>query len=237
MEQEIKLQYKVKDIFKETPDVSTLFLENPKGEMPPYKAGQYIVAYFPDTAASQGKAYTMSSAPSEKKFAISVKAMGGFSNRLCALTPGDEFTASQPYGYFYSESQDAPLVLIAAGIGVTPFRSMIVDAVGKNPSREIALFYSNRTLADIAFKKEFDDLAALHPRFRVHHFITRERTALPGVVHDRISGEKIMGEISGMADADFLICGSVAFVRDIWRDLRARGVSEDAICTEAFFSH
>lgn len=236
MERENKVQYRVVDILKETANISTLILDNAEFGIPSYKAGQYITVYFPDTNAFQGKAYTISSAPSEKKFSITVKAMGNFSNRLYEMKRGDAITASLPYGYFYSESSDTPLVMVAAGIGITPFRSMIIDAAAQNPSRKLVLFYSNRTIADIAFKKELDELVASRLQCKVHHFITREQVTLPEVTYARIDGKRIVDVFSDKA-AEFFICGSIGFTRDIWRGLRARGISEEVLYTEAFFSH
>ncbi|MFA6158802.1 MAG: FAD-binding oxidoreductase [Candidatus Paceibacterota bacterium] len=237
MKQETRLRYRVVRVTKETEDVSTLDLEIPEGELPAYTPGQYLTVYFPESGTPEGKAYTISSAPSEKRFSLSVKAMGEFSHRLVSMRPGDTVTASLPYGYFYSESQDAPLVMIAGGIGVSPFRSMIVDIMGKNPARRLLLLYSGRTLSSMAFKGTFDELSRRNPTFQVRFFVTREEPVTPDVSVGRINGRRILEVAGDTAQAEFLICGSIPFARDLWRELKSLGVPEENMYTEAFFSH
>jgi len=64
--------------------------------------------------------------------------------------------------------------MLAAGIGVAPFRSVILENLKKNPARRIVLLYSSRTMQNIVFRRELEELAAKHEAFEVHHFITRE---------------------------------------------------------------
>ncbi len=241
MEQENKQKYIVYNKINETHDVCTLHLISPHADVPRYIPGQFITVYFPELNTPEGKAYSISSAPSEHMISISVKTMGEFSRRLHTLEAGDTITASLPYGYFYSESVNTPLVLIAGGIGIAPFRSQIIDSVQNSPQRKISLFYSVRELSDIIFKKEFDELSAVNKNFNVYYFITRDRNVqknntLHNIYTERISSEKILKNIQNTTETEFLLCGSVSFTRDIWRDLKTHGVSDNQILTEAFFS-
>jgi CDP-4-dehydro-6-deoxyglucose reductase len=222
-------------VAQETPRVTTLMLTKEDGTIPPYVAGQYLTIYRPEGGAD-GKAYTVSSAPCERRLAISVKAVGAFSNRLAALRPGDVIAGSLPYGYFYSESRDTPLVMLASGIGVTPFRSMIVESAVRNPTRPLTLFYGARTLAEAAFKDEFDRIAGCVPAFRVCYFVTGEPAMGVDIFAGRMDAGRVLGLAPDSANREFLVCGSIAFVRDLWRGLRAHGVSEESLYTEAFFS-
>jgi ferredoxin-NADP reductase len=148
---------------------------------------------------------------------------------------GDIVHASLPYGYFYSESATSPLVLVAGGIGVAPFRGMIHESLYNNPSRAIVLFYSNKREEDIIFKSEFDDLARKFPKtFSVKYYVTQEKTHEP-IVFGRISVADIIRESCRLQDREYLLCGSIAFVRDFWRGLQEEGVPEETIYTEAFF--
>ncbi len=236
MQNEIKEQYVVLKKTAEAPGVFTLTLALARGGIPHFIAGQFITVYFPGSGVAEGKAYSMSSDPKESSISITVRAIGEFSNRLCALHPQDSITASLPYGYFSSEDNNSELVLIAAGIGITPFRSIIRDALGKNPIRKIALFYTSETMADIVFKNELDELQASHQNFVVHYFITRESNVRAGMTNRRMCVDDILAEAKHFDKTEFLICGAIAFVRDFWRGLHAGGVPADAIYTEAFFS-
>ncbi len=201
-----------------------------------YVPGQFLTIYLPELATPEGKAYSIASAPHEP-LRITVSARGEFSRHLCAMHVGDTLHASDPSGYFYSESKSSTLIMLAAGIGIAPFRSIILDALRNEPTRRLMLFYTNRTIADVVFRDELDALAATHPNFTVHHFITREDLLPAGITRGRMSAEAIIREVGDAADPEYFMCGSIEFVRDFWRGLKAAGIAEDRLYTEAFFGH
>jgi ferredoxin-NADP reductase len=235
MQKTDKKLYTVTGTVAEAPGVSTLQLAC-AGRAPSYIPGQFITVYLPELGTPEGKAYSISSAPGEP-LGITVSARGEFSRRLCALGPGDTFLASAPSGYFYSESATSTLVMLAAGIGIAPFRSVMLDAAKKNTARPLLLFYSNRTIADTVFDGMLGKLAAAHQSVGVNRFITREENLPVGVTRGRISAEAVLRAIGEAPDPEFFICGSISFVRDMWRGLKSAGISEDRLYTEAFFSH
>ncbi len=220
----------------ETQDTTTLELFPTNGVLRPFCAGQYLTIYFPELHTPEGKAYSISSSPTENVIRITVKSIGTFSKRLCSLNPGDILTASSPYGYFYSEEETKDLILIAGGIGVAPFRSMIIDSLLKNQTRKHILFYSVKTTKDLVFKNEFNFLEKTYSNFSIHHFITREQPVPEGMIAGRITGQKILDHTPTPTNSEFFICGSISFTRDMWKSLKSLGVSEDSIYTEAFFS-
>ena len=226
----------MKDKLVETAGVCTLKLVRDNGSIPSYVPGQCITVYFPESGTPEGKAYSISSAPWEDAMAITVRAMGEFSNRLCAMSPGDRITGSEPLGYFYSESSENPLVMLAGGTGIMPFRSMILDAAKSNPSRKLALFYSARTMADIIFGNAFDAAWSGLENFSVQYFVTREKDTPRPIIQGRMNADTIVRNVPHHAENEFLLCGSISFVRDMWRDLRDKGVPEEQLYTEAFFS-
>lgn len=227
--------YTVAKTAREALGITTLEITSADG-IPSYIPGQFITVYLPELGTPEGKAYSISSAPFEP-LSITISARGEFSRRLCSLQPGDTFTASAPSGYFYSESITSTLVMVAAGIGIAPFRSVMLDSVKRNPARRLMLFYSNRTMANVVFAKTLEQLAAANPTVEVHRFITREEALSPDVSGGRISAEAVVRMAGDAPDPEFFICGSISFVRDLWRGLRAAGIGEDRLYTEAFFSH
>ena len=244
MKEEIRKKYRVQEKVDEACSVCTLKLVlddgSKKEAVPAYRPGQFITIYFPELGTPEGKSYSISSAPHEQTLNITVKGIGLFSKKLCSLKVGDVIAGSLPYGYFYSENETTDLVMIAGGIGVAPFRSMILDTLHRTPQRKLVLFYSNRTCADIIFKKEFENIAAQHKNVKILPFVTREKTSDYSVVPNRISIADIIGnakKVSHIEGREFLLCGSIPFVRDFWKGLTHRGVSEEVIYTEAFFSH
>lgn len=230
-------KYIVREKVAEAPSVFTLKLSRIDNTIPEYFSGQFINVYFPELGISEGKAYSISSFPKEKTLNITVKEMGEFSNRLCSLKSGDAVNSSLPCGYFFSESNDTPLILIGAGIGIAPFRSIIFDVIDKNPKRSVSLFCSNRTQNDIVFFETLDEMSLKRNKLNVTHFITREEVISEEMKAGRIKINSIVESVKNVSNPEFLICGSIAFVRDIWRGLKESGIREEAMYTEAFFSH
>ncbi|MEX2013913.1 MAG: FAD-dependent oxidoreductase [Parcubacteria group bacterium] len=223
---------------EEGPNIVTLTVTCADGSMPVFTAGQYINIYFPELDTPEGKAYSISSAPHEPAFSITVRGIGEFSNRLCALSTGDTISASLPYGFFCPESGESDIVMLAAGIGITPFRSMIRDIAHHNPKRRIYLFHSIRTSSDAIFQKELTDLKDKLSHLSVSYFVTREsKSSIPAAFGRRVVADDILSQAVDVENTEFLMCGSIPFTRDMWRALRHAGVSEDRMYTEAFFSH
>ncbi len=217
---------------QETPTVTTLTLTLSSGDVPLYKAGQYITVYFGDSSAPRGKEYSISSAPAEQAFTISVKAAGEYSNRLCALQYGDTFIGSPPRGTFYSECDGTDLVMLAAGIGITPFRSIIFDAVQRTSTQELYLFYSNPTVQENLFIREFEMLTKRNPKFHLQTYVTRESLTTPVALVRRITQENILRTINNGIHSEFLISGTTSFVREQRIGLENAGFLHERIYTE-----
>lgn len=224
--------YVVRGKKRENYDTVTLSLALQDGTVPSFLSGQFISVYFPELDTPEGKSYSISSPPGEKTFSITVKGIGEFSNRLCQATPGDKILGSLPYGFFFGEEDELDLILIAGGIGVTPFRSTILDTRAHKPERRITLFQSARTATDLVFENEFGSLSTV----ATHYFVTKDSAPHRNATPRRIQPDDIIANCRPER-AEFFICGSIPFVRDIWRGLKERGVPEHRICTEAFFSH
>lgn len=213
-----KVIYKIINKKTESEDTFTISLELEEGGIPDFIAGQYINIYFDDLNTAEGKAYSISSAPSENKFDLTIKILGEFSNKLNDLKIGDRVKGTLPYGFFYSE-EESDLVLIAGGIGVTPFRSIIFQ----NKDKNITLFQSARFEEGLIFKDDFESVQGLN---YIKNISSKE---------GRFTFEKL--NLDSFKEKEFMVCGSISFVRDVWRILKENGIEQDQIYTEAFFSH
>lgn len=232
--QENNITYSVKEVIQETANVVTLKLVCDTA-LPSYKAGQFITVFFPETGHVEGKSYSISSAPHEKTLNITVKGIGVFSKKLMSKKVGETVTASLPYGYFYSESETSSLVIVTGGIGISPFRSMILDILTKNPERKIILLYANKTKETIIFKKEWDEVEKKFPgSFEVIYYITQEEVE-DDMKQGRIPVTDIVAVLQSLPDQEIFMCGSIAFVREYWKSLKEAGIPEEIIYTEAFF--
>ena len=227
---------------KELDSVTTIkFVLDKDSTTPTFIPGQYIDIYLEDKNTTEGKSYSISSSPEDSFLSITVKEMGQFSKYLSNLNVGDVIKASNPYGYFYSESDNTNLIFIVAGISITPIISMIRYLSKNNPKRKLNLFYSNSFENSILFKEEINEMVKNNSNIKVTHFITKEDVVHVGCVQGRITPSFIVKEIKNSFSDDskneYFICGSIAFVRDMWDGLRELNIEEEKIYTEAFFSH
>jgi len=197
-----------------------------------YEAGQYITVYFKGSSTPAGKAYSLSSAPHEELLSMTVKKVGEFSGRLYAMKAGDHFEMSEAYGHFNPHTT-RPIVALSAGVGIAPVWSVIKDELRRDGARVAQLFYSNKSHHAIPHHEVIDRHANANPKFAVHHHITRTPRVPMSMVHGRIDLDRCVSAVEG--EANYLICGSVEFVRDMWHGLLERGVSQELISTEIFF--
>lgn len=214
------LNVTITGIRQESPDVSTLYFVRPFD----FVAGQYISVYFDDLNVPEGKAYSLSSRPSDELASITIKDVGGpFSSRLCRLKAGDTLAISRAYGHFNPRTS-RPLVGIAAGVGLSPVWSILASS----DHHDHQLHYGNKTDSHIVYH---DELAKLESS--VTHYISRQATTM--YQHGRMDIARITNRAE--ADAHYLICGSVDFVRDVFTKLEQSSVARSHISTEIFFEH
>lgn len=224
-----RLQATITERTVQTPDVITLKFTTNKPLA--YRAGQCVTVYFDDTDVRQGKAYSLSSCPLDLEPSITIKKIGLFSGKLHELKVGDSLAISPPYGFLNNKSQK-PLIALAAGVGIAPIWGIIRDECSKKSQRPITLLYSNRTNRDIVFHSDIDTLAKQLKNFNRQYFITRESSK--NAILRRISVDRDLTS-NQLNKSDFVICGSIGFVRGMWQQLIMAGVGEDKIVTETFF--
>jgi uncharacterized protein len=139
-----------------------------------------------------------------------------------------------------------PVVLIAAGIGITPLLSMLHAHLARGPTGiPVYLIYGARTFADQAFRDELSTLAAAHPALRLTHAYSR--TDLDGRPAGRITVDEVRAVLADLHimlgehrvdqpwfENDTYLCGPESFCRELKEELVARGGNADRIRYELF---
>lgn len=140
-----------------------------------YEAGDWIDINFPDGNPSGGITYSLSSSPTEPELAISFRTgISPFKRRLQTLQPGDTMYISQ-YGndYGFHLKSNRMSVLIAGGIGIAPFRSMLLDMHDTGAKNDVQLIYMNKGPI-YTFVSEIETWAAGLPNLSVALIDTSE---------------------------------------------------------------
>jgi len=222
----------------ETSDIITLKFKLDEDSGFSFVPGQYVTVYLGGQFGPVGKAYTISSIPDNKFIEMSVKKIGKFSTALHELKIKSTIVIEGPVGRFFPEEKSAELVFLAAGIGVTPFLS-IIKAYAKDNSlinKKIALFYSNKTRGDVAFFDEFNKLSEDNKNLELFYYLTRQKIKDEYIKEfNRIDIESVKSKLNNLKNKEYFICGPIRFVFDIRKALLNEGINEFNIHTEAFY--
>lgn len=223
----------------ETPSVSTFSFE-PPDEPFSFRSGQYLVLTLPGTDDSRGESRTFSiSSPPSERSVLSVTTRRGpspFKQRLFSAPVGEPVGLWAPFGTFLLD-KTRPSIMVGGGIGVTPFRSMLLELERSKDSIPRTLLYSSRVPEEIVYREEFDELARRWKSFRWVPYVTR-----PEEGHQRWDGrtgrldaERLRADIEGAVDPIYYVCGPPGMVKELLHLLvRETGISARHVRSEAF---
>ncbi|GGM91734.1 MOSC and FAD-binding oxidoreductase domain-containing protein [Streptomyces fuscichromogenes] len=227
-------------IVPETADVSSVHLGSTDGTpLPEARPGQYLsLRLAVDGTARAVRSYSLSAAPTGSAYRISVKhePHGKVSGYIHArLRAGDLVDVAGPSGTFVLEAGTAPVVLLSAGIGVTPVLAMLHRLAAVRDPRPVWWIHTARDRAHHAFADEAHALLARLPHAREHIHYTAQAPP-PG--DDRVTrGRPTAASLTALgvpAGADAYLCGPTAFMDDLGGHLRELGLRPERIRTERF---
>jgi nitric oxide dioxygenase len=227
---------RVLDAVRDTADVLSIRFEAADGApLPPFKPGQYVsVAVDLPGDRHQLRQYSLSDAPDGRTMRISVKReaaaadtpAGEVSNWLHAnAVPGAVLQVSHPFGEFTPDTASArPIVLLSAGIGITPMVAALKCIAQAAPQRRVVFAHAARSAAHHALGAEVAALAAAMPHLAVVNFYEDEDgrmdvARLPAWPHE---------------ETDVYLCGPHKFMQAQWLALLQAGVPAARLHREVF---
>jgi ferredoxin-NADP reductase len=219
----------------ETMDVISLLFRPVDNLNYDFIPGQYIDVK-PPLFFGHSKSYTMSSTSNDSLIRLTIKRNGNMSSSMIDMPIGSTVVFNGPYGNFYPDKTMDNIVMIAGGIGITPFYSVIKNKIESGSNTKITLIYSNKTKKDITFFKSLNELMDDNPNLKIVHCITREITTDSRISENGRIDENIISEYaSPLKEACYYVCGSIGFVDNMWQILKSMHIKEDEIYTEAFY--
>jgi nitric oxide dioxygenase len=213
--------------------------------LPAFKAGQYIsVAVTLADGARQIRQYSLSDAEQKDTYRISVKREAGdtqapqgtVSNWLHQYAKvGGQLLISHPYGEFTPDLQaSTPLVLISAGVGVTPMLSMLKTLQQAQAKRDVWFLHAARTMQHVPHLDELMASAEQLPSLNLALYIEDK----PGFATERLVREGRMRvnewPFNAALNAQYYLCGPLPFMVEQWQALLAMGVPPQHIHREVF---
>ncbi|SDT63908.1 pyridoxamine 5'-phosphate oxidase family protein [Pseudomonas granadensis] len=239
---------RVAKIEAESRHIRSIYLEPVDGAgLPVFLAGQHLPLRFTLDGEVHIRTYSLSSAPSDGFYRISVKREGLVSSHLHQqIQVGDVLEARAPQGHFtVAPLARRPLVLLAAGVGITPLLSMLREVVYQGLRtrgiRPTLLLQSSRSLADQPFRQELDRLLERSGEaVRVLRLLSQpEADARAGEDFDltgRIDGAVLRDllDVDDFDQIDFVLCGPGGFTQGLYDSLRELDVRDAQIHAETF---
>lgn len=230
-----KREFVLVDKKPEAANVTSLFFKPTDGPGYDYRPGQYVDIK-PSSVYGHGKSYTISSIPSDELVSLTIKKSGTISSAMLDMQINDKVIFDGPHGNFYPENSTDNIVMLAGGIGVTPFFSIINNMIKSGSGTKITLIYSNKTKDDITFFDSLNKLACSSPNLEIVYCLTQEKMTDPNINEfKRIDTDIINRYAPYLKNTNYYICGSIKFTSDMWRTLKSMNIDEDDIFTEAFF--
>lgn len=201
-----------------------------------WKPGQYLFYTIPTkNPDNRGvtRYFTISSTPFEGQVSITTRIFekpSSFKKSLMKLKKGDEIEASGPDGDFVVDDTKRNLVFIAGGIGITPFRSILMEYAHKNIKLNVQLLYANKD-ENIVFKEELESLKNKNSNLEINYFIS------PAHIDEKIINHQLASRAGGSSIVNhpiFYISGPSNFVRAIRDIVKSQGVPKENLKLDFF---
>ena len=230
----------VAEVIDETENVKTFRLVQPGGGNIPfeYLPGQFLTLDIEPGGKRTRRSYTIASTPTRPEcLEITVKRedMGLVSRYLHdEVKPGSHLRLSAPAGRFtFTGVERNSIVLIAAGVGITPMMSVVRYLTDQNWEGEIFLMLSFRRHKDFIFFREIEELEERHRNLHLEVTLSRPEGDWSGP-KGRIGKELIANFVPDATTRLFHICGPEPMMRDVQTMLDELGVPKEQVKIEAF---
>ncbi|WP_346535245.1 globin domain-containing protein [Micromonospora sp. DPT] len=240
--------WRVTGVVPEATDVVSLTLVPADGgPVPGFVPGQYVsVAVDLDGGLGQQiRQYSLSGRPGADHWRITVKrvrGIGGAPDGLVSTVlhertaPGDRLRLSPPFGEVSAVAGDGPLLLVSAGIGLTPAMSALEHLAATAPERPVVLVHADRDGAAHAHRDELPRLHARLPNLRLKLWYERTTDGDdPAALTAEVASGRIDPELIPLSpDAHVHLCGPLPFMNEVRGGLLRRGVPVERIAYEVF---
>lgn len=209
-----------------------------------FRPGQHVNLRAGIDGVETRRSYSICSDPADADLRIAIKRVDGghFSQWAHAhFVAGAAIDVSPPAGRFALKPGDGEarkILGIAAGSGITPVISIVRHALRTEPLTGVTLIYGNRTVEDILFRDELEDLKDRHlDRFTLINVLSRGDMTDTPLLEGRIDGAKLEALAAGLAVkelAHVYLCGPGSLIKDARNTLFGLGVPRDRVHHEFF---
>ncbi|NLX24841.1 MAG: NADH:ubiquinone reductase (Na(+)-transporting) subunit F [Lentisphaerae bacterium] len=195
------------------------------------------------------RAYSMANYPLEEIIMLNVRIAspppgthyppGVCSSYLFNLKPGDKITISGPYGEFFAKETNREMCFIGGGAGMAPMRSHIYDQLKRiGTNRKITFWYGGRSVRELFYVEEFEQLAREFPNFSFHIALSDPLpednwTGPVGFIHQVVLDE-YLDQHPDPTEIEFYLCGPPIMLKCVKEMTYDIGVDPEMIMADDF---
>lgn len=237
-------KFTVSRVVQECEGVKSFYLQpHDQKPIPAFKPGQFLTFQLdvPGHGKKVVRCYSLSDRPQDGCYRVTIKHVTdgvGSGHFHHAVREGSIVDVKAPAGGFFLDlDRDSPVVLIGAGVGLTPLLSMLNEIIHTQPARKVWLFYGVRNTGDHIMKGYLRQVARDHRNVELRTFYSQPGPDdVQGVDYDyahRLSLEFLRRELPSN-NYDFYLCGPGQMMQTMVSGLTTWGVPADHIHKEAF---
>jgi len=240
--------FKVVKKVVESDVITSFYLDAVDGApFPAHQAGQYITvkADIPGEPHSHLRQYTLSCAPGEEFYRISVKREDALNNNPAGIVSnflhaqlevGSILPISAPSGDFILDTEDhRPLILMSGGVGLTPMMSMLDTVIKEQPEREVFFIHAAQSGKVHAMKDRVKEITEAHPQVTAYTVYDSPGAEDEGAYDkDGYIDEAWLRSVLPTSDAAVYFCGPKGFMQAMYQHLTKLDVAAEDIRYEVF---
>ena len=244
MNKESKNVWKVIKTEPENHDTTSLYLEGGNAKFSTRRAGQYAsIRIMRADGWSEPHPFTISAAPEDQNLRLTIKKSGVFTTSIQDVQPGTPVKCAGPLGVFCKDIDTKDdIVMIAGGVGITPFLSVLRHFQNIDAKNSAILFWSNKTIED-SFAADELNVMTKELNLTVIHALTREENvqkyiqdAFPQVLYasERVGKELLQRYVDGIHKASIYLCGPPKMMDFVLEDLKNLDIDPKSVAMESF---
>lgn len=229
--QALRFRLRVETVVIEGPGVVSITVTGPNLERLRARGGQFFRWRFLTRGLwAVSHPFSLSAAPRGESLRITVKAVGGYTERLAGLRPGTRVLASGPFGTFTAAARRRrKVLLIAGGIGVTPVRALLEELDPAAPG-DVTVVYRVLSKRDLVLRAELEQLA--EDRGATLYCLVGDHA--DPVAAGLLSPAHLLELVPGLARHDVFLCGPPAMTDAVERHLRHTDLPRRQLHVERF---
>jgi len=204
-----------------------------------FQAGQFVILNVSDAEGRpQRRSYSIASSPKHTDYielCVKILPEGRVSGVLDTIAVGMQIEIDGPYGKFtIDKDAKKEIILVAAGVGIAPIRSLLFDLYESNYTAHVSLFFGFRFMDDYLFHDELVSLKKTYPQFTFVPVISRPNHGDKQGMDVGHVNDVLRKHITSPDNKMFYVCGSLPMVKDVVASLESVGCVREQIKTDAW---